>query len=506
MQEEQKLNGHDFYYMLRVAFTSLSFNETYLNDINAFPVSDSDTGTNMKHTFMMGLDSTNKNDTAGKVLQTLAENMSLSSRGNSGFILSQYFKGLSEHLKDKPYFTLEDFKEAMIRAYQVAYASVLNPVEGTMLTVMREGVEKTIKSIKKSKNCTFFDFFSAFSKNVFDSVIQTKKQMSLLMSNNVVDSGALGFYLIIDGMKKYFNGDTSYFNCHNSVCLPKRLKYSETPLTFFRYCTEFIISLKEKHGKMYFSNILIGKGDSIVVALDGDLLKVHIHTNEPNYIIEIFKTYGSLISSKIDDLFITPEFERLKRRKHNDYAVVAFTYGNQSATLFERYGADVAFPIPLNLVPTKKGIRTLLDPFLNDNLIVYSANKSIEKIIKSISKWYNKKILVVECKGLSSAFFKLALSMFDGTFEDFKNRAYLLDNIKTSEFYLNRDESLKEQLNIYLSKNRLIGYSTVVVFGGKGVIEEDVNIVTNFLAQYDDIEVSYFDSGQDESLFIIGAM
>ncbi len=507
MNNQQVINGNEFYYMLRVAFTSLSFNESYLNDINTFPVSDSDTGTNMKRTFMMGLNSTNENETAGKIIQTLAENMSLSSRGNSGFILSQYFRGLSECLKNKTYFTLDDFKEAIVHAYQVAYASVINPIEGTMLTVMREGAQKTLNSIKKLKNCTFFEFFNTFSEHVFESVIETKKQMKLLISNNVVDSGALGFYLIVDGMKKYFNDDVPYFNCHDSVLLPKRVSDSETALTFFRYCTEYIISLKEKHKIKFFSNILFSRGDSVAIALDNDLLKVHVHTNEPYSIIDIFKSFGTLVSSKVDDLFITPEFERLKRRKHEDYAVVAFTYGNQSATLFERLGVDAAFPIPFNLILSEGGIKKLLEPYLDENLIVYSVDKKIEDIIRSIAhKDRLKNIVVVDCKGVSSAFYKLASSMFDGTFEDFKNNLYLLDNIKTTEFYLKKNEPLKKQLNIYLSKNRVKGFSTMVIFGGREATEEDINIVYNFLSQYEDIEVSFYDSGQDDPFFIIGAM
>ena len=107
ISDEKVIDGSSLYNMLRIAFTSLSYNESYLNDINTFPVSDSDTGTNMKRTLRMGLLTTSQEQTAGELIRSLADNMSLSSRGNSGFILSQYFMGLSEYLKDKNVITIE---------------------------------------------------------------------------------------------------------------------------------------------------------------------------------------------------------------------------------------------------------------------------------------------------------------------------------------------------------------------------------------------------------------
>lgn len=136
------IDSQNLYHMLRLGFTSLSFNENYLNEINTFPVSDSDTGTNMKRTFQKGLVSLNQTNSAGELLLSFAKNMSLESRGNSGFIFSQYFLGLAEYLKDKETITIEDFSNGLMYAYKVAYAAVINPMEGTMLTVMLEGANE----------------------------------------------------------------------------------------------------------------------------------------------------------------------------------------------------------------------------------------------------------------------------------------------------------------------------------------------------------------------------
>ena len=501
------IDGTSIYHMLRFAFTSLSFNESYLNDINTFPVSDSDTGTNMKRTFRKGLLATGENQTAGSALVSFAKNMSMDSRGNSGFILSQYFLGLSEYLKDKDSITLEDFSEAIVHAYKVAYAAVLNPMEGTMLTVMRVGAMRALEKLQSMPDASFADFFEIFSQSIFSAVLQTHSQMGLLEANNVVDSGALGFYLVIDGMKKSFDEEEPYFNCSESTTLPKRVSDADNPLTFFRYCTEFTIDLKERHSKEYFSEILSGRGDSIVVAINENLLKVHIHTNAPSTIIKEFGKFGRLVFTKADDLFETPQFERLKRRKHVGYAVVAFTNGDQTATLYERLGVDAAFPVPKGHVPTEEELKKLLEPYLDGKLVVYSADRKIEDLLKSMHWWGGyKNLFVVECRGLANTFFKLASSMFDGSFEDFKKQSDLLKKIKTTEFRIAEGEDLKSQLKQFLSPKRLNGYSTLAVFGGRNISQDDINTITSFFAENVEIEFNYFPGGQDDPLVIIGAM
>ena len=507
MEKLNSIDGLTVYNMLRYGFTSLSYNENYLNNINTFPVSDNDTGTNMKRTFQKGLLAINENKNAGSVLHSFAKNMSLGSRGNSGFIFSQYFLGLSDFLKEKALITIEDFSKAIIYAYKIAYAAVINPMEGTMLTAMSEGANEVLNNIKNFNEVSFDDFFNLFSKSIFSSVLKTKSQMELLNTNNVVDSGALGFYLVINGMRKSFDDNIPYFNCEESNLLPKRYSDIDNPMTYFRYCTEFTVNLNNKNTKKYFSNILKEKGDSVVVAINNNLLKVHIHTNIPYNIINDFKSYGTIIRTKVDDLFETPQFERLKRRKHDDYVVIAFTYGEANASLCERLGADVAFSIPFNHKTSEDELKSLLTYYKETNVIVFSADKNVENALKSMHWWGDfKNLFVVECAGMANTFFKLASSMFDLSFDEFKKEANNLKRINNLEFKIDDNKNLKEELNCYLSSNRLKGYSTIAIFGGKNVKKEDIDIVTSFFEENEDIEFNYFPGGQEDSLFIIGAM
>ncbi len=505
--KQTTIDGERLYRMLRSAFASLSYNETYLNDINAFPVSDKDTGTNMKRTFRKGLLAIEENKTAGETISSFATHMSMESRGNSGFILSQFFLGLKDCLKDKDLITLEDFMKALVHAYQVAYAAVINPMEGTMLTVMREGTRLAIEKFSALENGGIGDFLSLLSENVFLSVLETHSQMKLLEANNVVDSGALGFYLVVDGMKKSYEGNSLYFDCRESGLLPRRMADVDNPLTFFRYCTEFTIRLKERKGKKYYSDILSKHGDSVVVAINGDFLKVHVHTNGPQDVIKEFSKYGETVLTKVEDLFETPEFARLKNRKHLDYAVVAFTYGAGTAAILEQLGADAAFPIPEGHVPTEAELKNLLGPYLEGNLVVYSADRKIEDILKSLRWWgHYDNLLVVECRGLTNAFFKLASSMFDCSFKDFDKQLDVLRRIKTVEFAFDGQDGLVEKLRRSLSPERLKGFATMVVFGGRAIKQKTIDEISFFFAERDDVEFSYFAGLQEHPLLLIGAM
>ena len=503
------IDGSYLYHMLRVAFTSLSFNESYLNDINTFPVSDKDTGSNMKRTFQRGLLSTSETEKAGSTLSSFAESMSMNSYGNSGFILSQYFLGLSEYLREKEIITIEDFLKAIVHAYQVAYAAVVNPMEGTMLTVMREGAKKAIEEFSNSEEKTFENFFRIFSHNIFLSVLETHSQMKLLESNNVVDSGALGFYLVIDGMKKSFYEEEPYFNCHESPLLPKRYIDADNPLTFFRYCTEFSVYLSEQKDKDYYSNLLKGRGDSAAIAIIENVLKVHIHTNTPDRVIHEFQKLGKLVYTKVDDLFETPEFSRLKRKKHFDYAVICFTHGDQSSLLLERLGADAAFPLPKDYTVKEEELKKLLEPYENNNVVFYCADKRIQEMLKNMIWWGGslyKNFFIVECNGFINTFFKLASSMFEETFAAFKKRCKVLDKIKNTELTIRARDHLLEQLQVSLSPRRLASYSTLVAFGGKNIKQDDIDTITEFFSSNQQIEFSYFPGGQEDSLFVIGAM
>jgi len=538
MLYEQTIDGELLRKMLIGGFTNLSHNIDYLNGINVFPVSDGDTGTNMKRTFESGVSALSSAALNSATLNSatldgeasfcdtfsvFVKGLLMGSRGNSGFILSQYFSGIYEYTKGKNAVCLADLTSALPHAYHVAYRAVLNPVEGTMLTIMREGTKKTLQKI--GDKTSLHEFFDILAGEMFVCVQETVKQMSLLSDNNVLDSGAVGLFLIFDGMRSAFHKHFKYFDCEKNPVLPSRSKTLIKPFSFFRHCTEFILSMHKAQSRDYFIRLLTDRGDSIVVAADDNLLKVHIHTNEPQKIFDEFKKHGDIVTMKVDDLFLTQEFDKLKQRKYSGFAVVAFTYGEGNAAALESLGADVVFCVPSGHSPSEESLEKLLGEFFKENLIVFASDKEIRERLRRI-KWFAhlENVYVAESDGMASAFFMLSSVIFA---DEFKNVVKSLDNLKKQKVYQAVIKSavdynhmqyscnfggqtitmsdFTELLNTAASEKVLSSYSTVVVFGGKNCKQEDIEDIRAHFEENSGVEFTYLDGQQQECDFIIGA-
>ena len=523
MNNRNAIDGALMYKMLMNGFANLSHNKNYLNEINVFPVSDGDTGTNMKNTFGAGVAAMKENPSFDDTFSGFVKGMLFGSRGNSGFILSQYLWGIHEHTKGKHAVSVSELSTALQHAYQVAYRAVHKPVEGTMLTIMRDSIKRTLPEI--SAETSVKDFFGVLVSEMFSCVQKTFEQMELLRDNNVFDSGALGLYLIFDGMNKALCDDSHYFDCEQNKTLPVR---NETPVknvSFFRYCTQFVLRMREAKSKEHIVDLLAKKGDSIVIAINENILNLHIHTNRPQAIMDELSKYGSIGIKKIDDLFMTQEFEKLYRRKHKGFAIVAFTNGEGSATVLEQMGADVAFAIPFGHSPDEDELKMLIGEFLTENLIVFSSDKEIQERFRRI-KWFSnlQNLYVAETDGLPKTFFSLSSLIFADEYNNVvksleslkKQRVFQADitgegskyRIRHSGHSKNRvisENIFTELLYAVANEEALSQYSTVVVFGGKHCKPDDVDIICSYFEKNRNIDFTYFDGRQQNCDFIIGA-
>jgi len=523
MQNENTIDGEMLRKMLTSGFSNLSHNTDYLNGINVFPVSDGDTGTNMKKTFESGVAALNGETSFCDSFSAFVKGLLLGSRGNSGFILSQYFLGVYEHTKGKNTISVADLGSALPHAYQVAYRAVLNPAEGTMLTIMREGPKRTLQKIDDKTSVQ--EFFDILADEMFICVRETVNQMSLLHDNNVLDSGAVGLYLIFDGMRRAFHEDLTYFDCEENPVFPSRSKTPIKTYSFFRYCTEFVLNMHKAQSRDYFVRLLENRGDSIVVAADDNLLKVHIHTVEPQKILDEFGKYGDIVTMKVDDLFLSQEFDRLKQRKHAGFAVAAFTYGEGNAATLENMGVDGVFCVPSGHDPSEESLHMLLSGFLTENLIVFASDKVIRERLRKIKRNANlQNVYVAESDSLANVFFMLSSLIFADEFKNvvksleiLKKRKVFETSIKTMVVYnhtqylgnlggqtINMND-FPELLNVVLSEKVLSPYSTVVVFGGKDCKQEDIDCIRAHFEKNSSVEFTYLDGQQQECGFIIGA-
>ena len=523
MRYENAIDGELLRKMLLGGFENLSHNIDYLNGINVFPVSDGDTGTNMKKTFESGVAALNGEASFCDAFSVFVRGMLVGSRGNSGFILSQYFLGIYEYTKGKNTVSVTDLSSALPHAYQVAYRAVLNPVEGTILTIMREGTKRTLQKI--GDKTSIQEFFDILAGEMFVCVRETVNQMSLLRSNNVLDSGAVGLYLIFDGMRGAFYENLRHFDCEESAALPSRGETLIKTFSFFRYCTEFVLNMRGAQSRDYFVRLLTDRGDSIVVAADEGLLKVHIHTNEPQKILDEFKKYGDIVTTKVDDLFLTQEFDRLKRRKHAGFAVAAFTCGEGNAAALENLGADVAFCVPNSHNPSEESLQKLLGELFKENLIVFACDREIRERLRRIKLSADlQNVYVAESDGLANVFFTLSSLIFA---DDFKNVVKSLENFKKQKVFQTSIKTVfvnnhmqysgnlesqtvtmndfTELLNVVLSEKALAPYSTVVVFGGKDCKQEDIDDIRAHFEKNSSVEFAYIDGQQQDCGFIIGA-
>ena len=296
----KRMDGKLLYQLLICGFQKLNDNTHYLNDINVFPVSDADTGTNMKRTFETGINELVVSSSFTDVFSSFMQGMLLGSRGNSGSILSQYFLGIYEYTKGNNEVSVVKFCRALKSAYKTAYRAVLQPVEGTILTVMRESIENTIAQV--NKDTSLEQFLDIFTVELFLCVQNTKNKLDILRLNDVVDSGAVGFYLIFDGMKSgLFSAEQASDN--EMLLFEKSEKSVQNPL-IYRYCTEFLLITRADYTKEFFIGKLDTKGDSLIVTFTDRLLKVHIHTNEPQDILDEFSAFGDLAETKVDDMLL----------------------------------------------------------------------------------------------------------------------------------------------------------------------------------------------------------
>jgi DAK2 domain fusion protein YloV len=274
--------------------------------LNVFPVPDGDTGTNMNLTMTSGLTEIQNSSDASvyNIAKSFSRGLLMGARGNSGVILSQFFKGVSLELEGKDEVDVKGFSKAFIHGYQHAYTVVKKPVEGTILTVMRESATAADNALTSESSLQ--DYFKVLITEARESTKHTPELLEVLKEANVVDSGAQGFVYIIEVMAKALDGQIlEYVNSStNGTSLPSvdHPDFNADTRLEFGYCTEFILQLMNyKVDVKNFDLDIINKfleanGNSIVSFKDDDVVKVHVHTFTPGVILNEMQKYGEFVT------------------------------------------------------------------------------------------------------------------------------------------------------------------------------------------------------------------
>lgn len=301
------LTGKLFKEMVLCGANTLHNNHPEIDALNVFPVPDGDTGTNMSMTFNAGAAEVKDMDTDNiyDIAKKLSKGLLMGARGNSGVILSQIFRGLAMGLEGYEEVDAVDFANAWANGAKVAYKAVMRPVEGTILTVIREASEKVVEYAKEGMEIE--DVFSYFVKEAENSLERTPELLPVLKEVGVVDSGGAGLLLVLTGFMAALSGDRVEFvniKSEGQVNVGTDLESGEEG---YGYCTEFIIRLEPSLIDKFSENQLKKEleripGNSIVVVQDEEIVKVHVHTLKPGNALNLAQRFGEFVKLKIENM------------------------------------------------------------------------------------------------------------------------------------------------------------------------------------------------------------
>ena len=347
-----RINGTDFKEMLLSGAAHLSNRHDAIDALNVFPVPDGDTGTNMSMTFTSGVKEAMQacTDDLSVLAKTLSKGLLMGARGNSGVILSQIFRGFYQSIEGKSELAPADLAAAFVNGSKVAYKAVMRPVEGTILTVVREASAAGDQYMKDHPEATIEDVFNCILDESRISLANTPELLPVLKEVGVVDSGGTGLVVILEGFKAAMDGRPFVMEEKESTTAKAAMELENEE---FGYCTEFILRLSEQ-GQVTFTEEKMKKalarlGESIVVVQDEDLVKVHVHTLTPGDALNYAQRYGEFVKLKIENMqeqhntimneTLPPKAEEPIQEK--DYALIAVAAGDGLKKLFEEYRVDV---------------------------------------------------------------------------------------------------------------------------------------------------------------------
>lgn len=415
------VTGAEFKKMLLNASQNLQANYEYVDSLNVFPVPDGDTGTNMSMTISSGEKEILSFETnhVGEISKKFSRGLLLGARGNSGVILSQIFRGLSNELEPYETITTQVFGEALVKSSEIAYNSVIKPVEGTILTVIRETSEEA--RVLASQYDDFTAYFEALLVVAQRSLESTPEYLPVLKEVGVVDSGGQGLVYVLEGMYKHLIGETILVSTHtvtSSMNAQQIMDINPEDITF-GYCTEFLVKLKnpDKPNMDEYISHLERLGDSIVALKDEDILKTHIHTEDPIRAFELGGRYGDYISMKVENMRMqagaakenssvaleaqgdTKTPVKDESNVHHAFAVITVASGEGIGELFKEYGATHVLDGGQTSNPSTEDFVQLMNKISADNIIILPNNSNIIMAAKQAASLIDdKKVAVVESK------------------------------------------------------------------------------------------------------------
>lgn len=555
--EVSTINAAVFAKMFLAGAKNLEAKKEWINELNVFPVPDGDTGTNMSMTIMSAAKAVSEleNPTMKELAKAISSGSLRGARGNSGVILSQLFRGFTKVIAEYDELDVVILTEAMQKAVETAYKAVMKPKEGTILTVAKGAANKALELCDDTDDIVFF--VDEVIKEADHVLSKTPDMLPVLKQAGVVDSGGQGLVQVLKGGYDSLIGKEIDYSIEGSAAPAGVMKITaETEADIkFGYCTEFIIVLnqplteKQEHE---YKNFLESIGDSIVVVADDEIVKTHVHTNDPGLAIQEALKHGSLSKIKIDNMReehqekLIKDAEKLAKEQkeeetqkeekaeepRKEMGFISVSIGAGVNEIFNGLGVDYIIEGGQTMNPSTEDMLNAIDHVNADNIFILPNNKNIVLAAnQAASLVEDKKIIVIPTKTIPQGITALINFIPDQSAEENAERmTEELENVKTGQVtYAVRDTVIDDK-EIKQGDYMGIGDKSILAVGkdiksttedmvaemideesaiiciyyGEEVTEEDANALGAALEEkYPEVEVEIHFGGQPIYYYVI---
>ena len=465
---------------------SLEAKKEWINELNVFPVPDGDTGTNMTMTIMSAAKSlaAEESDDIATLCKAIAQGSLRGARGNSGVILSQLFRGAAKILKEAAVIDVFEIALAFDNASETAYKAVMKPKEGTILTVARAMGEKALEIHDEYDD--IISFLEAVLAYGDETLQKTPEMLPVLKKAGVVDSGGQGLMVILHGILEGLKGNVIelgdvVLSTKSSSANGAAREDIDTADIKFGYCTEFIVNLNKEFtdkDEEEFKEFLTSIGDSLVCVADDEVVKIHVHTNDPGLAIQRGLSFGELTNLKIDNMREEHRERVIKgvdqilesQNQKKKMGVISVSAGSGLTSIFKDIGVDVVVEGGQTMNPSTEDILNAVESLNAETIYILPNNKNIILAAEQASKIVeNKKVVVIPTKTIPQGITAMiSLSEERSAEENVENAIEEIANVKTAQItYAVRNTTIDD---VEIHEN------DVMALGDNGIIGVDKSI------------------------------
>ncbi|MBE0451302.1 MAG: DAK2 domain-containing protein [Clostridia bacterium] len=530
--ELKTINAELLAKMFKQGTYELNKNKDIVDSLNVFPVPDGDTGTNMSLTMNSAIEGLSKQtfDTVDEVSKTISKGSLMGARGNSGVILSQIFRGFAKGCKGKKELNSSELCHAFKEAADTAYSAVLKPVEGTILTVIREIAERGMEYAGESLDIE--ELFALLIKRGEETLERTPEMLPVLKQANVVDAGGKGLLFILKGCHDAMLGvETNYESIKSTAVdnVPAQA-YMNTDDIEFAYCTEFIIEGDNMNGNKL--KVFVEKmGDSLVFVQDEELIKVHVHTNNPGLALEEALKYGSLKKVKIENM--KDQHSNIIGGSHvtiesipydEDYGFIGVAMGEGFINIFKDLGILGNIEGGQTMNPSTEDFLREIDKCRSKHIFIFPNNSNIIMAANQAKELSDKDIYVIPTKTMPQCITAMlefnreldAIENFDAMVESLKSVktiqiTYSVRDTLFNDMAIEKDDFLavadgeikgvgKNQFDVVfesIEKTRDENSEILSIYYGADVTEKDAQALASAIEErFPDLEIDVYLGGQ----------